>query len=49
MDFLGYVALVEYHFNLFGDSVCASVRQVHDLHQMHHRLKNHFGQTQWYS
>jgi hypothetical protein len=37
------------HFGLFGDSVSVSARKVHGLHQTKHRLRNHFGRTQWYS
>jgi hypothetical protein len=33
----------------FGDSVNLDIRLVHGLHQIYHRLKNHFGRTQWYS
>jgi hypothetical protein len=34
---------------LFGDSVNLGTRKVHDLHRTYHRLRNHFGHTQWYS
>ena len=40
---------MEAHFSLFGDSVNVDARQVHGLHQMHYRLRNHFGCIRWYS
>ena len=49
MELLGDVGHVEAHFVLFGDSVNLSTRWVHCLCQMHHRLRNHFGRTRWYS
>jgi hypothetical protein len=42
-------AQLEPHFGLFVDSANLDVGQVHGLHQMYHRLRNHFGRTQWYS
>jgi hypothetical protein len=33
----------------FGDSVNIDIRLVHGLHQMYHRIKNHFGRSLWYS
>jgi hypothetical protein len=49
MELLGDVGHVESHFSLFGDSASVSARYVHDLHQTYHRLRNHFGCTQWNS
>ena len=40
---------IESHFVLFGDSVSFGARWVHGLCQMHHRLRNYFGCTRWYS
>ena len=39
---------MEAHLSLFGDSVNLDARHVHGLRQMHYRLRNHFGCTQWY-
>jgi hypothetical protein len=49
MELVGDVGHVESHFGLFGDSVSVRARSVHGLRQIYHRLKNHFGHTQWYS
>jgi hypothetical protein len=49
MELLGDVGHVESHFFPFGYSVSVSAGLVHDLCQMYHRLKNHFGCAQWYS
>jgi hypothetical protein len=49
MELLGDVSHVEPHFGPFGDSVSVGARLVHGLRQTYHRLKNHFGHTQWYS
>ena len=49
MVLLGDVGEVETCFSLFGDSVNLDARHVHGLRQMHYRLRNHFGCTQWYS
>jgi hypothetical protein len=40
---------MESRFGPFGDSVSVGARQEHGLRQMHHRLRNHFGPTRWYS
>ena len=40
---------MEAHLSLFGDIVNLDERQVHGLHQMHYRLRNHFGCIRWYS
>ena len=48
-ELLGDMGLVESCFGPFGDSVSLGARYVHGLHQMHHRLKNHFRRTRWYS
>jgi hypothetical protein len=45
MELLGDVGHVDPRFDLFGDSVSVGARQVHGLHRMDHRLKNHFGHT----
>jgi hypothetical protein len=45
IELLGDVGHVESHFDPFGNSV----RQVHGLRQMYHRLINHFGRTRWHS
>jgi hypothetical protein len=42
-------AKVKAHFGLFGDSANFDAREVHGLCQMHPRLRNYFGRTQWYS
>ena len=49
MELLGDVGHVESCFDLFGNSVSVSARWVHDLRQTYHRLRYHFGHTQWYS
>jgi hypothetical protein len=49
MELIGDVDYVECHFGPFGDSVSVDAIQVHGLHQMYHRLINHFGCTRWYS
>jgi hypothetical protein len=43
MELLGDKAQVEACFGLFGDS--ANLDELHGLHRMYHRLKNHFGRT----
>jgi hypothetical protein len=48
MELLGDVGHVESHFDLFGDSVSIGPRWVRGLRQTYHRLRNHFGHTQWY-
>jgi hypothetical protein len=40
---------MESQFGPFRDSVSFGATQVHGLHLMHHRIRNHFGRTQWYS
>ena len=42
-------AQVEARFSPFGDSANLDVRQVHGLRRSFHRLRNHFGHTQWNS
>jgi hypothetical protein len=49
MVLLGDEAQVQARFGPFGDSANLDARQVHSLRQTYHRLKNHFGHTQWYS
>ena len=46
---LGELSQVEARFTPFGDSVNIGARYVYGLRQMHHRLRNHFGCTRWYS
>jgi hypothetical protein len=46
---LGDEAQVSACFIPFGDSANLDARQVHDLRQTYHRLKNHFGCTRWNS
>jgi hypothetical protein len=41
-------AQVEARFDPFGDRTNLDSREVHGLHQMYHRLINHFGRTEWY-
>jgi hypothetical protein len=41
----GDEAQVEARFGSFGDTANLDARQVHDLHQMYHRLEIHFGRT----
>ena len=43
------VCHIESHFGLFGDSVSFSASYVRGLCLMHHRLRNYFGCTRWYS
>jgi cytochrome b len=45
----GDEAQVEARFNHFGDFTNLDARQVHDLRQTYHRLRIHFGHTQWNS
>jgi hypothetical protein len=45
MELLLDVGLVETRFGPFRDSVNLDARNVHGLHQMYHRLINHFGRT----
>ena len=49
MELLGDMGHVESSFGPFGDSVSVGARYVHDLREMYHRFRNHFGRTQWYS
>jgi hypothetical protein len=49
MKLLGDMGYVESHFGPFGDGVSVGARYVHGLRQMYHRLRNHFGHTQWYT
>jgi hypothetical protein len=45
MELLGEVGHVESHLFLLGDSVSGGAKLVHSLHQIYHRLRNHFGRT----
>ena len=49
MELLDDVCHMESSFGPFGDSVSFGARQVHGLCLIHHRQRNHFGRTQWYS
>jgi hypothetical protein len=49
MELLGDVGHVESCIGPFGGSVSVSARKVHGLRRSHHRLRNYFGRTQWYS
>jgi hypothetical protein len=49
MVLLGDEAQLEARFGPFRDSANFDARSVHDFHQTYHRLKNHFGRTQWNS
>jgi hypothetical protein len=48
MEPLGDVGHGKSCFGPFGNGVSVRARQVHGLHQMHHRLSNHFGRTRWH-
>ena len=49
MVLLGDEAQLEAHFGPFGDSANLDARSVDGLHRTYHRLRNHFGRTQWNS
>jgi hypothetical protein len=49
MELLGDVAHVESRFSPFHDGFSVRARLVHGLRQTYHRVRNHFGCTQWYS
>jgi hypothetical protein len=49
MSLQGHEAQVEARFGLFGDSANPDARKFHSLCRTYHRLKNHFGCTQWNS
>ena len=49
MIHLGDEAQLEARFGPFGDSANLDARLVNGLRQTYHRLKNHFGRTQWNS
>ena len=49
MKLLDDVCHMKSRFDLFGDSVCFGATYMHGLWQMHHRLRNHFRSTRWYS
>jgi hypothetical protein len=48
MKLLGDLAHLESRFGPFGDAVSVGAR-LHGLRRMYHRLRYHFGRTQWYS
>jgi hypothetical protein len=48
MELLGDVGQVEAHFGPFGTCVNLGARYMHGLCRTYHRLRNHFGDTQWY-
>jgi hypothetical protein len=45
MILLGYEALVDARFSLFGDSANLDAISVHGLRRKDHRLENRFGRT----
>ena len=49
MVLLGDEAQLEASFGPFGDSANLDARSVHGLRRTYHRLRNHFGRTQWNS
>jgi hypothetical protein len=49
MELLDDMCHMESHFGPFRDSVSFGARQMHGLHLMHDRIKNHFRRTRWYS
>jgi hypothetical protein len=49
MVLLGDEAPLQARFSPFGDGATVSARWVHGLHQMYHRLRNHFGRNRCYS
>jgi hypothetical protein len=49
MALLGDDARVEARFGPFGGSANLDARLVHCFCQTYHRLRNHFGHTQWNS
>ena len=49
IELLDDVCHIESHFGRFGDSVSFGARYVNGLCLLHHRLRNYFGRTRWYS
>jgi hypothetical protein len=49
MELQGDMGHLESYFGPFGDGVGVGATKVHAVHQMYHRLKNHFGPNRWYS
>jgi len=49
MQLLDDVCHMKSHFGLFGDSVSFDAIYLRGLCLMHHRLRNYFGRTRWYS
>ena len=49
MELLGDMGHVESCFGPFGDRTSIGARLVHGLHQLYHRVRNHFGRSRWYS
>ena len=49
MVLLGDETQLEDRFGPFADSVNLDARSVHGLRRTYHRLRNHFGRTQWNS
>jgi hypothetical protein len=49
MELVGDVGHVESRFGPFGNSVSIGTREIHNLHQMYHSLRNRFGRIGWYS
>ena len=46
---LGDVGHVESCFGPFGDRTSIGARLVHGLHQLYHRVRNHYGRSRRYS
>jgi hypothetical protein len=49
MELLGDICHVEFRFDPIGDIVSVGARKGRGLHKPYHRVKSHFGRTQWYS
>jgi hypothetical protein len=47
MELISFVGRVEFRFSPFGDGVNVTAREVHGLHRIYHRHRNHFGRTRW--
>jgi hypothetical protein len=48
MELVGDLGHVESRFRSFGDGVSVGSWWVPALRQTYHRLRNHFGRTEWY-
>ena len=49
MELLGDVGHVKSRLGPFGDNVSIGAGYAHALRQTYHTLRNHFGDTEWYS